>query len=203
MTRAQLRWAVIGVIFVYAGTIVVGILWRQPLSQPASQKYGLYKDLMPLVIAIPAAYLAFAFQRRNSYLQALRSVWSKLADAIASAITYTNIDAPTEQRYVEVLTKLGAAIEEIRGVFRNIRSLGWAKGLYPFEPIKQIYLEFRELGFGADATPARRGEVRARIDDMWKQSRLRLLAEFDRGKPARHYTEHLARTVKPKAPSAT
>ena len=48
------------------------------IGWPDSSGFDLYKSLVPLVIAVPTAWLAYAFQRRVSYLNALRDLWKQL-----------------------------------------------------------------------------------------------------------------------------
>jgi hypothetical protein len=138
MTRIHLRRILIGVIFVYALALALAVLLRRPFADAPSGYYSAYKDLIPLVIAIPA-YLAFAFQRRGSYLQALRTVWEHMVGAVAGALTYTETDAPSQELQLQTMGKLSVVIEEVRGVFRNVPAPGAPEGWYPFEPVKQIY----------------------------------------------------------------
>ena len=60
-----------------------------------------------------------AFQRRSSYLQALRALWEHMVGAIAGALTYTETESPTRDQQLQVLGKLSVVIEEVRGVFKN------------------------------------------------------------------------------------
>jgi hypothetical protein len=190
VTRIHLRWIIIGVIAVYALALALGIVLRRPFAEPPSGYYSAYKDLIPLVIAIPAAYLAFAFQRRGSYLQALRTVWEHMVVAVAGALTYTETESPSRELQQQTLARLSVAIEEVRGVFRNVPAPGAPEGWYPFEPVKQIYQEIRDLGSGSQATSAARAAARDRIYRMWKANRLQLLAEFDRETPTHHHAQY-------------
>jgi len=190
MTRRHLRVVVLAVIAIYAIGIATGIVLRMPFGKDENNYYKAYKDIVPLMIAIPAAYLAFAFQQRNSYLKALRAVWSRMTAAISASLVYTDAASPTEDLYLEALGKLSIAIEEVRGVFTNVRAAESADGWYPFEPVRQIYQEIRRLGFGSDATPEKRTAARDRIYAMWKSSREQLLAEFDRDAPTHHHAEY-------------
>jgi hypothetical protein len=134
------------VVAVYTGAVALGVILRVPVHKDPRGWYTLYKDLLALIIAIPAAYLAFAFQRRNSYLQALRELWRELIAGVSSALAYCDMTTPTEDAYRATLTKLSSAIEEVRGVFKNIPATGVRDGWYPFEPVKQIYQAIRDLG---------------------------------------------------------
>ena len=187
MTLRHLRWTMLSVVVAYALAIALGVWLRRPFLRPPSGAYTTYKDLLPLVIAIPAAYLAFAFQRRSSYLQALRGLWTHMVGAVSAALAYTDTPWPSRDQQQQVLHALSVAIEEVRGVFKNVRAEGAPDGWYPFEPVKQIYAEIRDLGHGGAATAERRAAARARISDMWKRSRTRLLSEFDRDEPTRHH----------------
>jgi hypothetical protein len=189
MTRRRLRVLVLGVGAFYVLALAVGVALRMPFEAEATGRYATYKDLLPLVIAIPAAYLAYAFQRRGSYLQALRGLWSHMVSAVSAALAYTECPEPTEERYAAVLTGLGVAIEEVRSVFQDVPTRAAAEGWYPFEPVKQIYEEVKRLGFGGSATAARREAARASIYELWKRSRSRLLSEFDREVPSRQQAD--------------
>jgi hypothetical protein len=190
MTRAHLRWVLASVMSIYVITLAAGVYLRFPLDAEPSGAYTLFKDLIPLIIAIPAAYLAFAFQRRNSYLQALRALWSDMVDAISTALVYTKTAAPGQDQYLDTLRKLSAAIEEVRGVFKNVPVEHAPKGWYPFEPVKQIYQTIYDLGYGEVVTTERREQAHAEIYGMWRENRSRLLAEFDRDKPTYHHAEY-------------
>lgn len=177
------------VIAVYAIALLLGIVLRILYPDPSSLAYATYKDMMPLIIAIPAAYLASCFQQRNNYALSLRALWSHLIAAVSAAVVYTHVPAPSQELYTETLRKLGIVVEEVRGVFKNIPRKGYPNGWYPFEPIKQIYNEIRELGYGDSVTKDARRQARERISDLWRRNREQFLAEFDRDVPTFHYTE--------------
>jgi hypothetical protein len=191
MTAKSLRYILLVTIGIYAATIAVGVLLRAWSSAGAATAYATYKDLIPLIIAIPAAYLAFCFQRRNSYMQALRSLWESTTRAVAVARTYTDTPHPIEEKYVQALEALSVVIDQYRGVFRNIPTRQGHGGWFPFEPIRQIYWEIRDLGYGEPVTEAARQHARDRIEEMWKRSREQLLAEFDRDVPTSHHAEYV------------
>src|ERR1700726_3178233 len=68
--------------------------------------YPLFKDSVPMLIAIPAGYLAYSFQRRASYLQDLRDLWKTIIPAVKRAIQYTYLDAPDRKEFGEVMRDL-------------------------------------------------------------------------------------------------
>jgi hypothetical protein len=190
MTRRRLSGITRSVVAIYASAIVVGVVLRLAFPGPASPVYQTYRDLIPLIIALPAAFLAQAFQRRASYMQGLRSVWANMVNAVAAALTYAETPAPSKEQYVDVLRRLSAVIEELRGFYANVPSGMGPGGWYPFEPVKQIHAVIRELGFGEAATPERRDEAQDEMYGMWKRVRERFVAELDVELPTHHHAAY-------------
>lgn len=88
------------------------------------------------------------------------------------------------------------------GVFKNIPSDGDPDGCYPFEPLREIYREVRELGFGPEATPEKRAATRKAIGELWKPVRDKLLAEFERDKPTHYHIVQVDRARPSLSPAA-
>jgi hypothetical protein len=188
MTKRRLQRITLGVIGIYLLAILLGVVFRLLDSGPDWLIYSTYKDIIPLVIAIPAAYLAFSFQRRGSYMQSLRGYWSLLVRAVQGAQSYTYLPQPSFEQYSKVLTDLSVVIDEGRGIFENLPSRGGAAGWYPFEPIKEMHKDLRDFGYGESATTKNPKALRGRIKMRWKLVRAELLREFDRDVPTHHYT---------------
>ena len=194
MTRQRLTRATRYVAAVYATAIVLGVVLRVASPEPASAVYQTYRDLIPLIIALPAAFLAQAFQRRAAYVQGLRAVWLSMVGAVASAITYTDLPSPTKEQYADVLRRLSAAIEEVRGFYANVPAAGSSAGWFPFEPVKQIRDVVRELGFGDAATQERRDEAQEVLYDMWRRARAQFLGELEVEVPTYHHAAYAPRS---------
>jgi hypothetical protein len=146
--------------------------------------YATFKDLLPLLVAIPAAWLAFAFQRRQSYLQTLRSVFTRTIEAVQAALQYTHASQPpSQEQFGAVLSRLSGAIDEIRGVFKNVGETSERIGVYPFESLKAIHTIVSSLGFGATFQAANGHMARQKILDAWEEMRRPFLREFDRDFP--------------------
>ena len=190
MTRKRLARITRSVAGVYALALVVGVALRVAFPAPGSLVYQTYRDLIPLIIALPAAFLAQAFQRRASYVQGLRSLWGNLVAAVAAAVTYTETPSPSKEQYVDVLRRLSAAIEEVRGFYANLPSATAPGGWYPFEPVKQIHGAIRALGFGDAASEGRREEAGEEIFAMWKRARERFVAELEVELPTHHHAAY-------------
>jgi hypothetical protein len=145
--------------------------------------FGTYKDLLPLFLGIAAAVLGFFAQRRAAYVQQLRVLWSKLVEAVVLAQQYTYIPNPTRDQFSEVQLKLSIAIEEVRGVFSNLDESDRKDGLYPFEPLKDIYRQIEGLEFGDRFKAQEAEKCRKKIETLWKAMRKEISKEFDREEP--------------------
>lgn len=188
MTRRRLYNATKLVIAIYAVALVAAFIFKFTLPK---EFYETYKDVLPLVIAMPAAYLAFCFQKRNTYMQALRSLWTQIIMAVQLGFRYTYITKPTEEQYTETLSKLSVAIDEVRGVFCNIDEEKDGVGLYPFEPLKEIHDKITKLGFGKDDELELQKKARSEINEKWKELRAKFLLEFDRDVPTYPSSKYL------------
>ena len=153
----------------------------------------MFKDLIPLIIAIPAAYLGFCFQRRSSYQQALRQLWTNLIASVQQAFQYTHLKRPSEKEYSETLLSLSVSIEEVRGVYSNLKVTKTYDGLYPFESLKEIHDTISKLNFG-DSDEKKTEAARKKIAFYWKNLRKTFLSEFDRPVPTVFDSPYIAKT---------
>jgi hypothetical protein len=188
MTRRQLRIAVTAVISIYALFGVIAFVLRVFESVVDPQIVQGYRDAAPFLFAIPAALLGYAFQQRFSYLASLRMLWSRLVVSVNSAIQYTHDETPTAKEHAKVMAELGIAIDEVRGVYRNVGEQPGMVGLYPYEPIKEIYRLVHELGYEVN-DPVKRKATREQIIAKWQSIRFAFLSEFDRAEPSRPITK--------------
>ncbi len=181
MTKRNLTRCFRIAIAIYVIAVVIGIIIRIYDKTDHIIVYSTFKDAIPFVIAIPAVWLGYCLQRRLSYLQQLRSLWSRIVEAIQQAIHYTFNGNPTKEEYINTLKVLSVAIDEVRGVFKNLGESDKTIGLYPFEPIKDIYGLTKDLGLSVDTE--QKDEVRQKIFALWREARKELLKEFDREVP--------------------
>lgn len=168
---------------VYFAAVILGITIRIFDCSDGAIIYETYKDMIPFIIAIPAAWLGYSLQRRASYLQQLRILWSKLIDAIQTAHQYTYIESPTFDQYSDTLRTISIAIDEVRGVFMNLGEKPDHVGLYPYEPIKDIHVMISKLGYNKAIPEKERNETKDKIFKLWGDMRRDLLREFDRAEP--------------------
>ena len=177
---------VLSVIALYVLALGAGVALRliDPTSKDAVA-YNTFKDLVPLIIAIPAAWLGYCFQRRQAYLKDVKELWSKLAGAVQDSIQYTHLTAPSQEEFATVLRTLSLATEETRAVFSNVGEGQDRVGLFPFESIKLIHGKVSRLSFGSDFKADQAVVARREIVGLWKKLRSHYLSELERGVPAR------------------
>jgi cadmium resistance protein CadD (predicted permease) len=115
MTKKTIRKWFIGAIIAFILLLIVGIVISIFDCSRDRIVFSTFKDLLPLFLGIAAVWLGYCVQRRNAYQQQLRSLWSKLIEAVHYAIQYSCLDSPTQEQYSTVLAKLSIAIDEVRG----------------------------------------------------------------------------------------
>lgn len=148
------------------------------------------KDLIPIALALPVALLAWAFRRRNSYLQALRDLWQELIPAVQAAIQYTYLRSPDQRDFAETQQALATAIDMLRGVFRNIPTRD-PVGLYPFENLKDISKIVDWLQYGSKFRSDEAKRARRCIVRLWQEMHAAMLREFDRSVPREPVSKYL------------
>lgn len=191
MNEKRFRKNVILILVVYAAAIAALIVVRVHFPDEKSIEYNTLRDLIPLIIAIPAAWLAYSFQRRQSYLKDVRDIYSHMVSATQDAIQYTHLEKPNQSDFGRVQKSLSSAIEEIRAVFLNLGQSEERVGLFPFEGMKTIVRVLNELGFGDQLTPEASRKARSKIIGEWKEVRKHFLSECARGVPINPHSPFL------------
>jgi hypothetical protein len=188
LTKKRIRHSFLLVMAMYLLAIGVAVLIRIFDPTEDGDIYATYKDVVPLIIALPAAWLGYCLQRRNSYMQQLRALWTKLVETVQLVNQYTFLDSPTKEHHADACHKLSIAIDEIRCVFMNLGESEKdgnrnQKGLYPFESLKDMHKELVLAGFGSATSVEKLEKLRENTFKQWKAIRDVLLMEFDREEP--------------------
>ena len=79
-----------------------------------------FRAIIPVYIAIEAAWLAFCLQRRISYTNALRAFWEKITETVQEAIYLTKNPNSSPEDRRRLLYNLSRRIDEVRGIFKNV-----------------------------------------------------------------------------------
>jgi len=139
--------------------------------------YMVLKDFSSIIVAIPAAYLVYCFQRRQAFLVSLRDLWKEMVDAKGELIQYTNDSCPDQAAFGKAHDKLSKATDLVRGVYRNVGETERNIGLYPFEPLHDMRKCLDRLGFKS-VTPDQQTQARLEFVSSWNALRREFLREL-------------------------
>lgn len=174
MTRRAFQLWVSAIAGLYVLFILTGI------ALYGTEHYNLFKDLLPLATALPAAILAGTYQRRSSFLQQLCSTWTNLVDAVQDSVQFTHLSQPEPPAFAQLMKKLSVVVDDFRSLYKNLRENKGSRGFYPFESLKQIQETVSKYYLAKDYSEATQRETRRLVIDLWQQVRSPVLEEFDR-----------------------
>lgn len=189
MTENRLKDRVRRVVLAVAGLIAVAAALK---VLDRDEEYGVVKDLSPLALAIPAAFLAVSFQERAAFLQALRHLWSSMIAVKNELFSYTTQENPGEDAYRKAFNQLSQVIDEVRGVYRNVGESDQSLGLFPYQPLHDMRKTLRNLGPGPNDEQAR-DEALQEFEQAWQSLRAAFLPELSPADPPRPITTHRSR----------
>jgi hypothetical protein len=149
--------------------------------------YSILHDILPILLAVPLAYLGFCFQRRSNFHASLRLLWTNIIDAVNKSLLYAEYKNESKLERMEILLALSKCIDEVRGVYTNVNETKSNKGYFPFESLKSIYTIVEELG-KSNKSEEQMKEAGEKIKHHWQIIRKNFLAEFDRSVPTRSDT---------------
>ena len=163
MTKKTLRFNVYLIILILSIILVgyVFLAFKHPII------FDKLVKLLPLLLSLPATYLAYCFQQRLSHVKDLRKLAYNILNAVKNAQKYTYIEKPIGNEHIELLTELSRVIDECRMFYKNIGQTKNDIGLYPFEPIKEIFEIVKNLGTAS--SPEQRQQSRINITQKWKE----------------------------------
>jgi hypothetical protein len=191
MTRKQLN-RILG--FVVSGLLILilialaaklsGIEWALNL-------YEFIRDTSLLIVTVIAAYMAYVYQRRTTFLQNLREQWREIVQAKASLIYYCHLPNPSLDDYLDAARQLSECIDNMRIVYANVGETDELIGLYPYSPLHHMRVEMEKLDPRVGSPTAdHRYAARGEIWDAFNAVREHFLDEFDIEEPSRPILIH-------------
>jgi hypothetical protein len=191
MTRKQLN-RILGL--VVAGLLVLilvalaaklsGIAWALNL-------YEFIRDTSLLIVTVIAAYMAYVYQRRTTFLQNLRGQWREIVQAKASLIYYCHLPDPTLEDYLYAARQLSECIDNMRIVYANVGETSELIGLYPYSPLHHMRIVMERLDpRAANPAPEEKYAARGEIWEAFNAVREHFLDEFDIEEPTRPILIH-------------
>lgn len=166
------------VALVYVLAITAGVTVYYSDTTEKKIHYEIFKGVIPFVIALPAAYLGYCFQRRTAYQKSLLTLWTNLINSVNGAMQYTTKRQTTLDDYLTVTNALLKCIDEVSGIYRDKKEKANLL-IYPFKSLEAILHAIHALGFG-ELDKEKAIKTTKKIGHHWQNIRSTLLSEFDR-----------------------
>ena len=148
MTRATLKRTLARSYWVLALVLVLSLVTKLAEHVPglagstveklAKDIYEYLKDMALVFVTVVAAYLASVFQRRQSFIAALKEEWREIVQSKSALYAYTQLEKPTVEQYLAAFCKLSETIDNMRMVYRNVGESEGQIGLYPYAPLHDM-----------------------------------------------------------------
>jgi hypothetical protein len=148
--------------------------------------YEFLRDMSLLIATGGVAYITNIYQKRSSFVDALKQEWRDIIVAKSALFSYTQLEKPGLEHYLETFCKLSETIDNMRSVYQNVGETDDLVGLYPYAPLHDMRRALQTLDprKNPQATDA---ETRALVRDAILQSfyalRETFLEELDLEEP--------------------
>jgi hypothetical protein len=141
-------------------------------------------DMLAGLMGVGAGVLAIIFQRRSEFVATVRAEWSACLEAIAQVRTLYHRDQFDQLIYDNAYSKIWAAIDGMRSVYRDQGESRARVGYYPFATLHDIRLII-EHDFAGGAWPDADSRRRRmdQIESAWRLFRYRYLQELETPEP--------------------
>jgi hypothetical protein len=147
--------------------------------------YEYLRDMSLLIATGGVAYIGNIFQKRSSFIEALKEEWRDIIATKSALFTYTQLDRPTLDQYLATFCRLSETIDNMRSVYQNVGETDDLVGLYPFAPLHDMRRALQTLD--PRKNPNVDAETRSLVRDAILQSfyalRETFLEELDQEAP--------------------
>jgi len=116
----------------------IPILNETGLRTALKDVYEYLRDMSLLIATGGVAYVANIYQKRASFIDALKEEWRDIIAAKSAVFSYTQIDRPTLDQYLTAFCKLSETIDNMRSVYQNVGETNDLIGLYPYAPLHDM-----------------------------------------------------------------
>jgi hypothetical protein len=130
--------------------------------------YEYLRDMSLLIATGGVAYIANVYQKRASFIEALKEEWRDIIAAKSALFTYTQLERPTLDQYLAAFCKLSETIDNMRSVYQNVGETDDLIGIYPYVPLHDMRRALQTLDPRKNADPG--AEVRNLARDAILQS---------------------------------
>jgi len=98
------------------------------LEAVLKEAYEFLRDMSLLIATGGVAYVTNVYQRRSSFVDALKEEWRDIIAAKSALFSYTQLKMPTVEIYLVTFCKLSETIDNMRSVYQTV-------GIHPARPI--------------------------------------------------------------------
>jgi hypothetical protein len=116
----------------------IPILNETGLRTALKDLYEYLRDMSLLIATGGVAYVANIYQKRASFIDALKEEWRDIIAAKSAVFSYTQLDRPTLDQYLTAFCKLSETIDNMRSVYQNVGETEDLIGLYPYAPLHDM-----------------------------------------------------------------
>jgi len=130
--------------------------------------YEYLRDMSLLIATGGVAYIANMFQKRSSFVEALKEEWRDIIATKSALFAYTQLERPNLEQYLATFCRLSETIDNMRSVYQNVGETNELVGLYPFAPLHDMRRALQTLD--PRKTPDADAETRNLVRDAILQS---------------------------------
>ncbi len=130
--------------------------------------YEYLRDMSLLIATGGVAYITNMFQKRSSFVEALKEEWRDIIATKSALFSYTQLEKPTLEQYLAAFCRLSESIDNMRSVYRNVGETAGLVGLYPYAPLHDMRRALQTLDPRKNANPD--AETRNLVRDAILQS---------------------------------
>lgn len=155
MTRASLNRTLRRVYIALGLVLVLALVFRFANRIPgiggtsaeaaAGDLYDYLKDMALIIIAMIAACLANAFQKRSRFVARLEEQWRAIARAKSALVTYCEKPYVATDDYLAAFGRISETIDNVRSVYANVGETGTLAGLDPYAPLHDMRRALQSL----------------------------------------------------------
>jgi hypothetical protein len=134
-----------GVTGVQTCALPISGLAGSPWENIAKDVYEYLKDMALVLVTVVATFLAGVFQKRQSFIAALKEEWRDIIKAKSALFAYTQLDQPTRADYLAAFLSISETLDNMRTVYSNVGETSELIGLYPFAPLHDMRRALQSL----------------------------------------------------------
>ena len=130
--------AVLGISFLAKIADHIPVLAGTGAERLLKDAYEFLRDMSLLIATGGVAYVANVYQKRQSFIEALKEEWRDIIAAKSALFTYTQLERPSVEQYLEAFCRLSETIDNMRTVYQNVGETADLIGLYPYAPLHDM-----------------------------------------------------------------